>query len=88
MTTGPIGEDGKVEFPVEPTAASSRLDLFLAGRITDFSRNRIQRLINTGRVRVEGRAAKPGRRLAAGERVAVDLPGPGVDRPLPEPIPP
>jgi 23S rRNA pseudouridine1911/1915/1917 synthase len=76
----------KVEIRVGPEAAGSRLDLFLASRLKKISRSRIQGLINSGRVRVEGEAVKPGRRMSAGERVAVDLPEPGEARPLPEPI--
>ncbi len=46
----------------------------LARAFPDLSRSRAQRLIAEGRVRVDGRAARPATRLAGGERIAVEIP--------------
>ncbi len=48
-----------------------RLDLFLQGRVEEFSRSWIQKLIKKGAVRVEGNEASPSYRLAQGERVSL-----------------
>jgi 23S rRNA pseudouridine1911/1915/1917 synthase len=64
------------ELVVGPEAAGERLDVFLAGPAG--SRAAAQKLIDAGRVRVDG-AARPKRHLlAAGERVRVE-PAPGDD---------
>ena len=59
---------------VPEAAAGERLDAFLAGPLG--SRSRAQRLIDDGRVRVDGAARAKGYRIAAGERVEVDEPEP------------
>jgi len=41
---------------VDASAAGSRLDRWLAERVPELSRARVQALIEDGRVRVEGRA--------------------------------
>ncbi|MDP8236183.1 MAG: RluA family pseudouridine synthase [Candidatus Erginobacter occultus] len=76
-----------VEIPVGAESAGLRLDIFLASRLEDLSRSRLKLMIEAGAVRVEGAAAKPGRRLAGGERIAVQLPGPEEESPRPEPLP-
>ncbi len=64
-----------VELVVEPEEADLRLDIFLAGRLGDFSRNAIQIAIKSGAAQVNGRAAKrPGQRLRAAETVQFELP--------------
>ncbi len=51
-----------------------RLDQFLAQKLPQRSRAALQDMIRSGQVEVEGAAAKPGRRLRAGERVSVAFP--------------
>jgi 23S rRNA pseudouridine1911/1915/1917 synthase len=58
------------ELEVPTAAAGERLDAFLAGPLG--SRARAQRLIETGRVRVDGRPRPKRHRLAGGERVTVE----------------
>ena len=53
-----------------PEDAGTRLDLFLAGPLG--SRSRAARLLDAGRVRVDGRAQPKRHLLAAGERVTVE----------------
>jgi len=50
------------------------LDRWLAKARIGLSRNRLQRLIDEGRVLVNGRAGKPALRLKAGDRLAVSVP--------------
>ena len=71
---------------VEAAAAGARLDRWLAGRIPELSRARLQTLIDAGFVRVEGRPRKAAHRLAAGERVEVDMPPPPAEALEPEHI--
>src|SRR5438270_3627167 len=59
--------------------AGRRLDLFIAERISELSRTRIQELIREGNVRVDGRTARASHRIAAGEAVEVAvLPRPAL----------
>jgi 23S rRNA pseudouridine1911/1915/1917 synthase len=65
-----------------------RLDLVLAGRLTDRSRSALRRLILRGHVRVDGRcASKPALDVRAGMRVEVEPPPePELPGPLSIPI--
>ena len=68
--------------------AGVRLDQFLAGKIADVSRARVQQLIGQGQVLVDGKIAKASLRLRGGEEVSVL--GPAKREPLraiPEDIP-
>ena len=55
---------------VEPQHAGERLDRFLAERLGQ-SRNRVQRWLGEGLVRVEGQSPRAAHRVATGERVEV-----------------
>jgi 23S rRNA pseudouridine1911/1915/1917 synthase len=59
--------------------AGERLDRALQQAMPDHSRTTIQRLIEDGHVRVNGKTARPGQRLRAGELVAWEM-GSGVLR--------
>ena len=59
--------------------AGRRLDLFLAERVPELSRTRIQELIRDGHVRVDGGIAKAAHRISTGEAVEIDV--------LPRPAP-
>jgi 23S rRNA pseudouridine1911/1915/1917 synthase len=61
---------------VEDAGARVRLDRWLAGAVPGLSRARIQALIETGHVRVDGVQRKSSHRLAAGERVEIEIPLP------------
>lgn len=54
--------------------AGLRLDVFLAQRVPELSRTRVQELIRDGHVRVDGSPAKASHRVSAGERVDVEAP--------------
>jgi 23S rRNA pseudouridine1911/1915/1917 synthase len=64
------------EFLVSEQDAGQRLDRFLASHLSDTSRNRVQALLDDGRILVNGAPRKPSHRLASGETVTVDLPPP------------
>ena len=67
--------------------AGKRLDRFLAERLPELSRARLQALIEGGAVAVDGRGAKASARLRAGQSVSVTVPEPEAARPAPEDIP-
>ena len=63
------------EWGVEAAEEGQRLDRFLAARLPDRSRSRLQALVREGRVSVDGEVRKkPGAPLAAGSRVRAELP--------------
>lgn len=74
-------------FLVAMEEAGVRLDRYLAARLPELSRTRIQELIDEGRVHVDGRSARRAQRLAAGQAVEAEiLPRPPLAA-VPEDIP-
>jgi 23S rRNA pseudouridine1911/1915/1917 synthase len=71
---------------IDDDAAGARLDTFLASRVIEVSRTRIQRAIEDGDILVNERAVKPSYRLRTGDRIEIDLPEPPPVELLPEPI--
>ncbi len=59
---------------IEHTLPSERLDTFLRGKFPAVSRGAIQRLIEQGHIRVNGRTIKPTHTPRAGEQVEVHWP--------------
>lgn len=78
---------GEQELEFAADAAGERLDLFLVARLPGTARAEIQRWIKEERALVNGRPAKPGHRLAAGDRVVLRRPPPPSRTVEPEPIP-
>ena len=76
-----------VSLLVEPAAAGERLDRWLAARLPDLSRARLQALIADGAVRVDGSAARASARVKPGQSVEVSVPDPAAAVPQPEDIP-
>lgn len=76
-----------IDFTVAEADAGQRLDHFLAARMAQFSRARIQAWIEEGRVRVNGAAKKASWKVRAGERIEVEPAGPPPLRAFPEEIP-
>jgi 23S rRNA pseudouridine1911/1915/1917 synthase len=70
----------------DATAAGERLDRWLAARVADVSRARLQGLIEEGHVRVDGVARKRAYRLQPGETVDVEVPPRPPDDLRPEAI--
>ena len=73
-------------FTVDASAAGARLDRWLAERVPELSRARVQTLIDEGRVRVDGRARKASHRVGSGETVQVEIPPAPPETLVPEPI--
>ena len=74
-------------FVVSAEEAGARLDRYLAGRLPELSRTRIQELIDEGHVRLNGALARRSYRVAAGETIEVEvLPRPPLEA-VPEAIP-
>ena len=68
---------GRESLTAGPEGAGARLDQYLADRLPQFSRSRLQQWIRAGHVRVEGKAVRPNRRVRVGERIDV-LPPPAT----------
>jgi 23S rRNA pseudouridine1911/1915/1917 synthase len=74
-------------YEISESDASTRLDSFLAARIENWSRARLQRLIEDGDVLVNGRAVKPSHKLKVNDEIEVELAAPISASFLPEDIP-
>ena len=67
--------------------APERLDLFLRPRCPELSRSRIQTLIKSGAIRVNGAQTRPAYLVQPGDEIAVELPEPEPLAAFPEPLP-
>jgi len=65
------------EFIVMSGERIKRLDAFLVSHERGISRSRLQRLIVTGRIRVNAHIAKPSQKIQPGDRITIDAPEPG-----------
>jgi len=59
---------------------SCRLDQYVGAALSWKSRTRIQDLIHTGRIRVNGTCAKPSRKVRCGDKITIEVP---ADAPAP-----
>jgi 23S rRNA pseudouridine1911/1915/1917 synthase len=82
--TGP-GE--RREYRAGPAEAGLRLDVALARLAADLSRARVQRLLESDRVRVDGRPSRASARLRGGEAIEVELPPPEPSGLVPQDLP-
>ena len=70
-----------VTMEVAPEDASQRLDRWFRHRYPGLGHGRLEKLLRTGQVRVNGKRARAGTRLAAGDRIRVPpLPDTGAAR--------
>ena len=76
-----------MKLSVDAAAARERLDTWLASRLDGLSRSRIQALIGSGAIRVDGAAVRANLRLRAGMQVEVEIPPPVPAAPAAEDIP-
>jgi 23S rRNA pseudouridine1911/1915/1917 synthase len=67
-------------------AAGERLDVFVARRLPDLTRSRVQHLITAGNVVVPGQRVRAGLRLEVGQRVTIEMPPPEAAPASPEKI--
>lgn len=72
-------------FPVE--TEPMRLDLFVSSQLAGETRAAVQRLIESGRILVDGLSVRPSLKLKGGESITVDIPEPVEAEPQPEKIP-
>jgi 23S rRNA pseudouridine1911/1915/1917 synthase len=77
----------RIDLVVSKTEARLRLDQFLAKRLSEFSRSRLQHLIRDGFVRLNNSTSRPRQIVRGGDKVEVM--GPPLEKieALPEPIP-
>jgi 23S rRNA pseudouridine1911/1915/1917 synthase len=68
-------------------SAGERLDVLLTNRLPRISRNKVRRLIDEGRVLVDGRPVKASLAMQGGERIEVTFPHPPRSDAEPERIP-
>ncbi|HYM38182.1 MAG TPA: RluA family pseudouridine synthase [Nitrospiraceae bacterium] len=62
------------EFVITEGEKPKRLDVFLANRERDLSRSAVQRLIEKGRVQLNGEAARASQKIKPGDRITFDVP--------------
>src|SRR5262245_24020981 len=72
---------------IGPEDAGTRLDVYLASQFQDWSRARLQRLIENEDVLVNGKVAKPSYKLRENDEIEVELIAPAADFFTPENIP-
>lgn len=80
-------EDRRLQFHTEEHDAGVRLDVWLAGKLADVTRNYVQKLIEDGNVLVDGARAKRGLKLKKGMTVDVRIPEPVSGEIKPQDIP-
>jgi 23S rRNA pseudouridine1911/1915/1917 synthase len=76
-----------IEFVIPENNAKLRLDQFLAKRLPEYSRSRLQQLIRAGFVRLNGETTRPRQIVRAGYRIELSEPPPEKIEIHPEPIP-
>jgi len=76
-----------IEFVVSENDAKLRLDHFLAELLPEYSRSRLQQLIRSGFVRVNGGASRPRQIVRVGDKIDLIEPPPEKVDIRPEPIP-
>ncbi len=77
-----------IDLTVEAPEAGLRLDRFLAARLDEFSRARLQTLIRSGCVGGEaGTLVDPGAKVKPSQQISIDLPDLAAAEPMPESIP-
>jgi len=64
-----------------------RLDRYVSAKCPELSRSYVQKLIDSGEIRVNDRLSKPSLKLNSGDRVTLSLPPPTSGTPAPEALP-
>lgn len=68
-----VDETETERFVVSDEDTNARFDAYLAKHLSDFSRVRLKRLIESGDALIDGATAKPAQKLRAGQSVEIDL---------------
>ena len=79
--------DDDLSFKIGQDQVGARLDMYLASQIEGWSRARLQRLIESEDVLVNGKIAKPSYKLRDGDEIDVELIEAPIDVFTPEDIP-
>jgi 23S rRNA pseudouridine1911/1915/1917 synthase len=77
----------ETELIVTAGETPKRLDLFLANREPTLSRSALQRLIQDGRITINGHVMKPSHKIKPGDRISLNIPRPEPLNLSPEDIP-
>ncbi len=80
-------EPQPIDIAVTADDKGSRLDVFLANRLSEYSRVKLRRMITAGGVTVDGQRTKAAYRLNEGQRILVSPPEPVEESPVAEDIP-
>ena len=64
----------KFEIPVPKEKEGTRLDIFLSSQNLDLTRSRIQKLIEAGKILVNGSPAKASHKVRSGEKITIEIP--------------
>jgi 23S rRNA pseudouridine1911/1915/1917 synthase len=83
----PSGNSTPIELLVPANEAKLRLDQFLAKRLPEFSRSRLQQLIRDGFVRLNNSTSRPRQIVRGGDKIELTEPPLEKIETLPEPIP-
>ncbi|MGC2234634.1 MAG: RluA family pseudouridine synthase [Pyrinomonadaceae bacterium] len=73
MTLNEAEENSILNFPISEPDAGKRLDAFLSEQIENWSRSRLQKLIDDGDVLVNQKQAKSSYKIRAGDEIEVEL---------------
>jgi 23S rRNA pseudouridine1911/1915/1917 synthase len=87
MKKFPAENSTRTELVVSANEAKLRLDQFLAKRLPEFSRSRLQQLIRDGFVRLNNSTSRPRQIVRGGDRIELTEPPLEKIETLPEPIP-
>ncbi len=87
MSRDPAENFNRIELVVSANEAKIRLDQFLAKRLPEFSRSRLQQLIRDGFVRRNNLTTRPRQIVRSGDKVELTEPPLEKIETLPEPIP-
>lgn len=82
-----MDEEFEFVFTEAEAQKAPRLDAYLVSKLSDYSRARLQKLIESGDVQVNGQAAKAGMKLRVGDIVRLVPPPPEILDAEPEDIP-
>jgi 23S rRNA pseudouridine1911/1915/1917 synthase len=82
-----LKDSTSIEFVVSGNDARLRLDQFLAKRLPEYSRSRLQQLIRSGFVRLNERATRPRQIVRSGDKINLIEPLVEKIEAVPEPIP-
>lgn len=82
-----LSHDNVLELTAKRKVEGLRLDQYLAGMFSDYSRSVIRKVIDAGGVSVNGKPAKASYKVRNDDHIVIRLPEPTHDAPQPEDIP-